>query len=244
MTNQLWFFLGWVLAAGLLGFAIAALFAGWLRLSRRLFLVPYFALGGAFLAGFFLWSQIDLIALLVENWYWGLLAGTLVGLLLVRNVWSQPASPRSTRVGLLLDVAWVGLAYGVMDALLLNIMPVVAVWTGFSGVGWADAWPGKLAVGILALLASLLVTLLYHLGYPEFRNRKVIMVLIGNSLITLAYLISSNPLGAMVSHVTMHVAAVFRGPETVLQLPPHYTATGQSPAQLGKQLVADQRRNL
>jgi hypothetical protein len=106
--------------------------------------------------------------------------------------------------------------------LLLNVMPVVAVWTGFSEVGWAAVWPGKIAIGALALLASLLITLLYHLGYPEFRNRKVALVLVGNTLITLAYLVSTNPLGAVVSHVTMHVAAVFRGPETVLQLPPHY----------------------
>jgi hypothetical protein len=111
-----------------------------------------------------------------------------------------------------------------MDALLLNIMPAVAILTGFSEVSWAATWPGKIALGVLALLASLFVTLLYHLGYQEFRNRKVVMVLSGNSLITLAYLVSTNPLGAMVSHVAMHVAAVFRGPDTMLQLPPHYSA--------------------
>ncbi|MGD2207147.1 MAG: hypothetical protein PVH17_10235 [Anaerolineae bacterium] len=222
MTNQLWFHLGWVLAAGLLGFAIAAVFSGWLRLSRRLFLVPYFVFSGIFLYGFCRWTQIDLIPLLTENWYWGLLAGAIVGVFLIRNVLSQPASARSTGTSLLFDILWVGLGYGAVDALLLNVMPVVAVWTGFSEVGWAAAWPGKIAIGALALLASLLITLLYHLGYPEFRNRKVALVLVGNTLITLAYLVSTNPLGAVVSHVTMHVAAVFRGPETVLQLPPHY----------------------
>ena len=225
MKNQLWLYLGWVLAAGILGFAVAAIFSGWLRLSRRLFLVPYFVFGGAFLAGFLLWSQIDVLTLIVENWYWGVIVGTLVGLLLIRNVWSQPASTQSTGAGLLFDILWVGLGYGTMDALFLNIMPVVAIWTGFSGVGWTATWPGKMALALLALVASLFVTLLYHLGYREFRNRTVVMVLIGNSLITLAYLVSANPLGAVVSHAAMHVAAVFRGPETVLQLPPHYAAT-------------------
>jgi hypothetical protein len=131
---------------------------------------------------------------------------------------------------LLLDVLWVGLGYGAMDALLLNVMPVVAVWYGFSAAGWTVNWPGKISVGALALLASLLVTLLYHVGYPEFRNRKVALVLVGNALITLAYLVSANPLGAVVSHVVMHVAAVLRGPETMIQLPPHYAATDQGPA--------------
>jgi hypothetical protein len=224
VTNQLWLYLGWVLAAGLLGFAVAAVFSGWLRLSRRLFLMPYFVFGGAFLAGFLLWSQIDVLTLIAENRHWGVIVGTLVGLLLIRNVWSQPASAQSTGAGLLFDVLWVGLGYGTMDALFLNVMPAVAVWTGFSEAVWTAAWPGKIALGLLALLASLFVTMLYHLGYREFRNRKVIMVLIGNSLITLAYLVSANPLGAVVSHAAMHVAAVFRGPETVLQLPPHYAA--------------------
>lgn len=228
MVNQVWISLGWVLAAGLLGFAISAVFSGWLRLSRHLFLIPYFALSGILLYGFVRWSQIDPVALFVQNWYWGLLAGTIVGLFLIRNVRSQPASARSTGAGLLADVLWVGLGYGAMDALLLNIMPVVAVWHGFSTVGWTVNWPGKIAVGALALLASLLVTLLYHLGYPEFRNRKVALVLVGNALITLAYLVSTNPLGAVVSHVVMHVAAVYRGPETMIQLPPHYAARGQS----------------
>jgi hypothetical protein len=72
--------------------------------------------------------------------------------------------------------------------------------------------------------------LIYHLGYPEFRNRKVMLVLVGNALITLAFLVSTNPLGAMLSHVAMHCAALFRGPETTLQLPPHYLALRQEPA--------------
>lgn len=228
MAKSLWLSLGWVLAAGLLGFGISAVFSGWLKLSRRTFLVPYLSLSGAFLYGFWRWSQMDLVAFLAKNWYWGLLAGAIVGAFLVRNIQSQPASARSTGNGLLLDVLWVGLGYGAMDALLLNVMPVVAIWTGFSGVEWASAWLGKIALGALSLLASLLVTLLYHLGYPEFRNRKVTLVLVGNALITLAYLLSTNPLGALVSHVGMHVAAVFRGPETMIQLPPHYTAPDQS----------------
>lgn len=223
MTNQLWLHLGWVLAAGLLGLVTSAIFSGWLRLSRKLFLVPYFALAGAFLWGFFYWSQLDLGSLFSQNWAWGLLAGAIVGAFLVRNVRSQPASARSTGSGLLFDMLWVGLGYGAVDALFLNVMPVVAVWNGFSAVRWTVTWPGKIATGFLALLASLAVTLLYHWGYPEFRNRKVALVLLGNALITLAYLVSGNPLGAVVSHVAMHVAAVFQGPETMIQLPPHYS---------------------
>lgn len=141
------------------------------------------------------------------------------------NVRSQPASRQSTGGDLVLDIAWLGLAYGIVDALFLNVMPVLAVWAAFSHVGWAGSWPGKIGVGILALLASLWVTLAYHLGYSEFRNRSVGLVLVGNTLITLAYLLSTNPLGAILSHTAMHVAAVIQGPETTIQLPPHRELT-------------------
>jgi hypothetical protein len=221
MTNVFWLAIGWVIAASLLGFAISALFSGRLKLSRRIFLIPYVVLTSVFLYGFALWSNIDFGTLLAENWIVGVFAGLLVGLFLVRNVRSQPASRQSSGRGLVLDLAWLGLVYGLIDALFLNVMPVLAVGVGFAEIGWSASIPGKIAVGILALAASLLVALTYHVGYPEFRNRKVGLVLIGNALITLAYLLSTNPLGALISHTMMHLAAVFQGPETTIQLPPH-----------------------
>jgi hypothetical protein len=75
---------------------------------------------------------------------------------------------------------------------------------------------------MIGLFASLLVTLAYHLGYFEFRNKSVGLVLVGNTLITLAFLLSGNPFGSIISHTAMHVAAVLQGPETTIQLPPHY----------------------
>lgn len=49
MTNAFWLSIVWVIADSLLGFGISALFSGWLRLSRRLFLIPYVVLTSAFL---------------------------------------------------------------------------------------------------------------------------------------------------------------------------------------------------
>lgn len=86
---------------------------------------------------------------------------------------------------------------------------------------------GIIAAGAFALSASLLVTAGYHLGYPEFRNSKLGLVLLGNSIITLAYILPGSPLGAMISHVVMHLAAVNQGPETTIQLPPHYSGPVQ-----------------
>jgi hypothetical protein len=192
-----------------------------MKLSRRVFLIPYIGLISAFLFWFFRANEIDVFAFLVENWIWGVVAGVIVSVFLVKNVRSQPASRQTTGGELVLDIAWLGFAYGLIDALFLNVMPVLAVWNGFSQVGWAGSWLGKIGVGFLGLLASLLVTLAYHSGYSEFRNKRMGLVLMGNSLITLAYLFSMNPIGALLSHAAMHVAATIQGPETTLQLPPH-----------------------
>jgi hypothetical protein len=117
---------------------------------------------------------------------------------------------------------WFGIAYGIIDGLLLNVMPVVAVLSIFPEKNLMGNISGQVFVGLFALLASLMVTLLYHLGYPEFRNRSVLLVLLGNTIITLTFILSGNPLAAVLTHTIMHVAAVFSGPETTIQLPPHY----------------------
>ena len=75
---------------------------------------------------------------------------------------------------------------------------------------------------MIAILASLLVTTAYHLGYPEYRGKGMIGPVIGNSTMTLGYLFTANPLAAMLSHIAMHIAGVLQGPASVTQLPPHY----------------------
>jgi hypothetical protein len=208
MGPQFWSLIGWVIAASILGFLISAVFAGWMNLTRNRFLIPYVILVFIFLYGFITQNKIDVAALLMNNPGWGILAGALVSIFLVKNVKSQPASRQSEGKELVLDIAWPGLVYGLTDAVFLNVMPVVAVLVGTSQFAWAGSVFGKVAVGAVALLASLLVTLTYHLGYPEFRSKRVLLVLVRNSLITLAYLVSGNPLGSIISHPVMHIAAV------------------------------------
>lgn len=217
------FNLGWIAAAALLGFTIAAVFAGALHLPRALFLVAYLVLTGPFLYAFVRWSKLDLGDLIRRNWIWGLVTAGLVGAFVVRNVLSQPASPRAQGLSLMLDIAWLGIVYGTLDTLFLSVLPVLAAWQAFSALGWTNSLPGKILVGAIALFASLLVTVAYHSGFPEYRNMRGIMApSIGNGLMSLGYILSNNPIAAVFSHIAMHIAGVFQGPASVLQLPPHY----------------------
>ena len=219
---HLWYLhLVWVLAAGALGFVVAAVFAGLLRLPRVPYLVPYALVTGAFVYSYLRWSQTSVADLIRRNWPWGLLGALVCGAFTVKNILSQPASAHSDGLALTLDLVWSGAVYGTLDALLLSVIPVLAVWNAFK-FDWADTWPGKIGVGLLAMIASLLVTAAYHAGYPEFRGPAIASPAIGNGALTLGYLITNNPLSAILAHVAMHVAGVLHGPAGVAQLPPHY----------------------
>jgi hypothetical protein len=84
-----------------------------------------------------------------------------------------------------------------------------------------DRLGGRIAVGALALAASLLMTTVYHLGYSDFRSEKVRRPVAGDVLWSTPTLLTLNPLGATAAHVTLHVAAVTHSYETELFLPPH-----------------------
>ena len=218
-----WAYLLWIPAAALLGFCLAWLLAGKLELPRNIFLVGYLLLSGLAIFAFFSWSKISLIELVRHNWLWGVIGALVFGAFVVRNVLSQPASPRSEGLQLFFDLLFSGVLYGAVDALLLSVLPVLATWGAFSALGWSAHWPGKIAAGAFALIASLFVTVCYHLGFPEYRTAGGIFgPVIGNGVMTFGYLLSNNPITAVFSHIAMHVAGVLHGPASVIQLPPHY----------------------
>lgn len=218
-----WSYLLWIPTAALLGFAIAFVFAGVLHLPRSLYLIPYVGSVSLFIYTFIRWSGLSIPDLLRHNWYWGVIGAVLVGAFTVRNILSQPASARADGLPLIFELLWVGVVYGLVDALLLSVLPVLATWQGFSALGWTASLPGKILVGAIAILASLLVTIAYHLGYPECRVAGgLVGPTIGNGAMSIGYVLTNNPIAAIFSHIAMHIAGVLQGPATVIQLPPHY----------------------
>ncbi|HLV01160.1 MAG TPA: hypothetical protein VKZ59_07835 [Acidobacteriota bacterium] len=213
---------GWLLATLTVGFTVSAFFAGVLRLPRNLFLLPYSLVAIGFLQAYLHFSGVDLSAHYRKNPIIGILAATLAGILVVMNVVSQPASPAPDGLDLFFALLWAGIVYGLLDALLLSVIPVIAMWLAFTHKGLTRTQSGRLIAAVLALAASLAVTAAYHLGYPEFRGPQVIGPVIGNGILTIAYLLTRSPLAPTLGHIAMHVAAVLHGMETTLQLPPHY----------------------
>jgi hypothetical protein len=173
---------------------------------------------GAYVA----WSGIDPGEVIRHNWKWGVGGAVVVGALMVMAVFRQDSSARPEGQELVTDLLWFGVVYGLLDALLLSVLPVLATWHAFRTRGWTEGWVRKVGVGALAILASMLVTATYHLGYEEYRGGDVFDPLVGNSIMTLGYVLTNNPITSVASHIAMHIAAVLQGAETTSQLPPHY----------------------
>jgi hypothetical protein len=151
-----------------------------------------------------------------------LIGGAVLCAFTVRNVLSQPASARPEGGQLIFDILYSGVLYGTLDALLLSVLPVHAVWMAFSNTPLNQSLAGKIVIGVIAFAASLLVTTAYHLGYPEYQSAAMRGPVIGNGAMTLGYLVTGNPFASVISHVAMHIAGVLHGAATVTQLPPHY----------------------
>jgi hypothetical protein len=212
----------WILIASLLGFTVAAVFAGWLKLKRNVYLLFYIPLIAALFTAFIISNDLNIKGIILHNWTWGLLGAVLAGAFVVKNVLSQPSSERQKGFALLSDILWPGFTYGLIDALLLSVLPILAVRIAITDTAWPDSRTGKVGFIVLGLLASFFATTAYHLGYPEFRGKKVIWPNIGNGVLSLAYLLTMNPLAAILPHITMHIVAMLHGPKTTGQVPPHY----------------------
>jgi hypothetical protein len=132
---------------------------------------------------------------------------------------SEPATERFTGTYLAWLIFWRGLVYGVIDGLLLSSFPWVVTWRAFDVR--KKPLGKKIAFGFLAWFFILVVTTAYHLGYADFRSRKIIQPNIGNTIISVPTLVTANPIGSPITHAIMHITAVIHSPKTELFLPPH-----------------------
>jgi len=176
---------GWQMAG--LAFAIiviASFLVTWLvtdllHVRRRAYVailgLMVLALGAAYVA----WSGTPVGELVTARWGWGLVAGVVaagVTAPLVRRLPRQP-HPGGVRLGEAL--LWEGIVYGFAEGVLLAALPVLAVWQAMSDRGWAEGGWAKAASGAMAIAGALLVILIHHLGYTEFRARAARAKLVG-----------------------------------------------------------------
>ena len=83
------------------------------------------------------------------------------------------------------------------------------------------AWVMVGAVAVVALAASVAMTVAYHSGYSDFRSEKMRKPVSGDVIWSAPTLLTLNPIGAPIAHAGLHTSAVLHSYETDTFLPPH-----------------------
>lgn len=218
LTQGVWY-VGVVVAA----FLIPFVFGSELGLANDVYYAVYFGFVALALAAYVRATGTDFRQLFTRSWKVSLGLGVLSSAFVVWNVLTrEDATPHPDGAYFAFTVAWRGALYGAVDALLLTAFPVAVTWGMFEGrVSGATRRAG---FAVVSLVLVLVITAAYHLGYEQFREDGVGAPATGNTVISIPALASTNPLGSVVAHMSMHIAADTHAYETGVFLPPQADA--------------------
>jgi hypothetical protein len=220
----------WLAAAFPFAFLVPFVFADVLELNRDLFYGLYAIAVSGFIAG---WARSTGLTrrALTHHWRWGvglgLATAALMAVMVVRTENPTHAPGPFELVG---AVLWRGVLYGATDGVLLSVFPILAVFGAFSGTRLRSKAQAVIAIGSLAMAASIGLTAVYHLGYSDFRSEKVRKPIAGDLIWSAPTLATLSPLGAPIAHVGLHVSAVMHSYDTKTFLPPHAADDGAGAA--------------
>ncbi|HYF26325.1 MAG TPA: hypothetical protein VD931_11355 [Baekduia sp.] len=210
--------LRWYGAAAVVGFTVPYLGSSVLGLHHDVFLGVYFASVLALWAAYARSTALDLRATVARHWKLGTALGLVVGAVLVRNVLSEDATARPDGAYFIFELVWRGGLYGMVDALLLTVLPCLVVLRSLGGR--LGTWRRRLGYAAASLALIVTLTAVYHLGYAQYREDGVGAPETGNTIISVPMLLSTNPIGSILDHAAMHVSAVAHEYETEVRLPP------------------------
>ena len=212
----------WLAGGTALSFLIPFVLADQIELQRDL----YYGLYGLAAVGLFLgWARDtgqSLKEMAARRWRWTIGLGVIfAGISVLIVVGTEDSTSHPDGLGFIGAIFWRGLVYGAVDGLLLSAFPILVVFAAFANSRYRQRRAGTIAVGAIALAASLLITATYHLGYSDFRSDKLRKPLTGDLVWSVPTLATLNPIGSPIAHAGLHVAAVIHSYETDVFLPPH-----------------------
>jgi hypothetical protein len=210
--------LGWFGAAAVVAFAVPYLGSSVLDLHHDLYLAIYFASVLALCAAYVRRTALDVRSTLSRHWKLGSVLGLVFGVALVRNVFSEDATPRPDGAYFVFELIWRGGISGAIDALLLTVLPCLIVYRSLGGR--LATWRRRLTYFGASLALVMTMTAVYHLGYSQYREDGIDAPETGNTIISMPMLLTTNPIGSVVDHAAMHISAVAHNYETQVRLPP------------------------
>lgn len=196
----------WLGGATLVFFLVPWIGTDRLGLQPDLYYLVYFTVAVCFFAAFVTTHAHALRPLWTEHLWQSLLIGALVGAGLATGIFAQAATPHDGGWRYGFEIAWRGVVYGSVDALTLFVFPAAVAYLVLRGD--RHGLRRRAGFAALALTLSLLVTTTYHLGYSEYRGELLRYPEIGALAANVPTALTGNPVGAVVTHVTMHVSSV------------------------------------
>lgn len=191
-----------------------------LRIPREPYIAMLLAVALGLGVWYVAWSGTSVSEPFSSDPGWGLAAGLIaaaIALPLIRRIPPHPHAVGTRLVGLML---WEGVFYGIAEAVLLSTLPVLAVWQALVDLGWTGSVWADIGSGAIAIMGALLVILVHHLGYAEFRTKAGRPALFGAlgicGLQAVAFLVTGNALAPVLAHIVLHGQLLMRGDE----LPP------------------------
>ena len=204
----------WLIALAAVAFLVAWLPGNRTPIGRTAYIGVLTVVTAAFTAGYVAWLGVGLTDLVTARWGWGLAAAPVAGAFLVFGMRRLPGSGTRPSGRTFL---WEGVVYGVSEGVLLSVLPVLMTWQLVHSLEgpWLARWT-------LPMVASVIVVVVHHLGYWEYRNRLLVPISVGCGLLSLGYLVTASPIAATLGHVLGHASGLQRG----VEMPPHPHAAG------------------
>jgi formate/nitrite transporter FocA (FNT family) len=196
----------WYAAAAVLFFAVPFVGTDLAGLQSDLFYLGYFTVAVLFFATFVVAHASDLRELWTLHLWQSLALGAAVGLVLAIGIFQQTATAHAQGWRFAFEIVWRGVVYGTVDALTLVVLPAAVAYLLMHGD--RTTFRRKAGFAGLTLVLSMFVTATYHLGYTEFRDQTLRYPEIGAVMANVPVALTGNPVGAVVTHATMHVSAV------------------------------------
>jgi hypothetical protein len=201
-------------------FLLPFLFTDLIDLHHDLYYLVYFSGVLAVLAAYVRLNDVDVRGAMTRNWKLSTAVGLGSAAFVVWSVLAKlDSTPHPSGAYFAFEIAWRGAAYGLVDALLLSAFPGLVAWELMKQD--IAGWGRRAAYGGLTMALVVIITATYHAGYRDLRNvGGISKPEIGNTIISLPVVASANPVGSLVAHTSMHLAAVTHSYETRDRLPP------------------------
>lgn len=214
--------LRWFVSGLGLSFAVPYLGSSVLDLPHDLYLGVYMASVLAWLGWYTRATALDVRATVTRHWRWSLALGVVLTGVLIIGVLAEDATDRPGGAYFVFELIWRGGLYGAVDALLLTAFPCAVVYAAMGGR--IESWRRRAGYFAATLALVMIITATYHLGYETYRADGVRAPETGNVLMSVPALLTTNPVGSVLSHAGMHVSAVAHEYETEVRLPPQTEA--------------------